>query len=557
MLINKRYMNLPVRSGATKHILTFSTNGRKVREFEIELAADQPEFWVVSDVSQYRGQELKVTSPTLPPELLARLEQVDEIKGAEDLYAEKYRPRFHFSPKRGYLQDANGLVYHQGEYHLFYQHNPYGTSWANMHWGHATSTDLLHWEELGEALEPDELGPIFSGSAVVDWDNTSGFQSGSEPPLVCIYTSAGGYSAWAKDKLHCQSIAYSNDRGRSWTKYDGNPVIDHIVHENRDPKVFWHKPTRQWVMVLYLDKNDFGFFVSPDLKQWERTDTIQMPGTFECPDLFELPVDGNHEQTRWVLWGNGGNYLLGDFDGVRFVPDGGVQAFWTAFIPNSDPKAFWLAGRSLAAQTWNDIPPEDGRRIQTSFMPAKLPGMAFASVMTFPTELTLRTTAEGTRLFGWPVMEIAQLHEWKREWHDLILRPGENPLQDVSGEAFDITAEFEVAPLEPSVSRPEFGFVIGEEAITYDPTSQNLGCQDKRLPLPPENNAIRLRILVDHGVLEIFGNDGARCMVISRAPSNPDHTLAVFSRDQPVRLPYLEVCTVKTFWPANGNERDN
>jgi len=197
MLIEKRYLNLPVSSSLPKHVLTFSINGRKVREFEIELAGDQPELWVVSDVSAYHGQELIVTSPTLPAEGLAVLEQSDEIKGAEDLYAEKYRPRFHYSPKRGYLQDANGLVYYRGEYHLFYQHNPYGISWANMHWGHATSKDLLHWEELGEALEPDDMGPIFSGSAVVDWENTSGFQSGSEPPLVAIYTSAGGYSAWA------------------------------------------------------------------------------------------------------------------------------------------------------------------------------------------------------------------------------------------------------------------------------------------------------------------------------------------------------------------------
>ena len=551
MLIEKRSLNLPVRSGAPKHILNFSINGRKVREFDIELADDQPELWVASDVSKYRGQELSVDSPTLSPERLSVLEQGDETKDAKGLYAEKYRPRFHFTTRRGWTNDPNGLVYYQGEYHHFYQHNPYGIKWGNMYWGHAVSKDLVHWEELGDALEPDELGSIFSGSAVVDWENTSGLQNGSEHTLVCIYTSAGGQLTWSEGKPFVQSIAYSNDRGRTWTKYAHNPVVPHIVGANRDPKVIWHKPKRQWVMALYLDANDYCLLVSPDLKHWERTCTVQIPGGAECPDFFELPVDGNPAQTRWVLWAANGRYLLGDFDGVQFVPQGGVQSF--VFGPRGEEMN--LHGNSYAAQTWSDIPPEDGRRIQTSWLITSLPGMPFTNAMTFPTELTLRTTAAGIRLNSWPVREITQLHGWKRDWHDLLLRPGENPLQDISGEALDITAEFQLPPsgaAAAGVAELAFGFEIGGLSIAYAAAAQSLTCQNETVPLPPEGDVIRLRILVDRGSLEIFGNGGAISMVIGLVPDNNHQTLSVFSRNGTIKLRLLEVCEVKTIWPASG-----
>jgi sucrose-6-phosphate hydrolase SacC (GH32 family) len=239
-----------------------------------------------------------------------------------------------------------------------------------------------------------------------------------------------------------------------------------------------------------------------------------------------------------------------------------VQSFWLAvkdarIVSEGEDQNSWFGGRSWAAQTWNEIPLEDGRRIQTSFMGDKFPGMAFASIMTFPTELTLRTTADGIRLYSWPVKEIAQLIEWKRDWHDLTVRPGENPLEGISGDVFDITAEFAVPPQEPAAPEgagPKFGFVIGDVTLDYDPSTHNLCCQGNCLPLPPANNAVRVRILVDQGVLEIFGNDGARCMVTHRGPSDPDHALAVFAKGQPVRIPFLEVCQLKTIWPAQGTE---
>ena len=263
----------------------------------------------------------------------------------DNLYQETYRPQFHFSAKENWLNDPNGLVYYKDEYHLFFQHNPTGIDWGNMTWGHAVSTDLLHWKQLPNAIEPDDLGTIFSGSAVVDWNNTSGFQTGTEKVLVAFYTSAGDYAA--EKKAFTQSIAYSNDRGRTWTKYEGNPVIGHIEGHNRDPKVIWHEPTQRWVMALYLDGNKFALLGSTNLKEWAPLCEIEMPGVTECPDLFELPVDGNPENMKWVFWGGNGNYVIGSFDGTNFTKE-------------TEPLQSEWGRNGYAGQTWSDIP--GGRR---------------------------------------------------------------------------------------------------------------------------------------------------------------------------------------------------
>ena len=211
------------------------------------------------------------------------------------------------SPPRNWTNDPNGLVFYKGEYHLFFQHNPNGIDWGNMTWGHAVSPDLVHWKQLANAIEPDRLGTIFSGSAVVDWDNTAGFQKGDEKTIVAIYTAAGGTSDQSKGQPFTQCIAYSNDRGRTWTKYDKNPVLKHIVGGNRDPKVVWHAPTRRWIMALFLDGNEFAFFSSPDLKTWTQLQRMTIPNCAECPDFFEMPVDGKPELKKWVWTAANGN----------------------------------------------------------------------------------------------------------------------------------------------------------------------------------------------------------------------------------------------------------
>ncbi|WP_281262293.1 GH32 C-terminal domain-containing protein [Saccharothrix carnea] len=244
---------------------------------------------------------------------------------------ETYRPQFHFTPERNWMNDPNGLVHHKGEYHLFYQHNPNGNSWGDMSWGHAVSRDLVHWEELPVAISHDDEEMVFSGSAVVDHANTSGFGTADEPAMVAVYTSSlkiGGRQA--------QSLAYSTDRGRTWTKYADNPVLDIGSTEFRDPEVQWYEPTRSWLMAVALaTERKIRFYSSKDLKSWEPLSDFgpagATGGVWECPDLFPLPVDGDPGKTKWVLvvsinpggiaGGSAAQYFVGDFDGTRFTAD--------------------------------------------------------------------------------------------------------------------------------------------------------------------------------------------------------------------------------------------
>ena len=239
----KRWLQFPVKTGANKRSVTVSVGGGMQRRFDIELADGEPDWWAPLDVSGWSGKKLTVAVNRLPENsnALNSLRQADEFIGAGNLYHEPLRPQLQFSPKRGWTNDPNGLVYYNGEYHLFFQHNPYGAIWGNMHWGHATSPDLIHWEEHGEALYPDDMGPMFSGSAVVDWKNTSGFGKDNQPPMVMMYTAAG--------KPTVQGLASSND-GRHFTKFADNPVLKQITPGNRDPKVMWYEPTKQWVLTL-------------------------------------------------------------------------------------------------------------------------------------------------------------------------------------------------------------------------------------------------------------------------------------------------------------------
>ena len=244
-------------------------------------------------------------------------------------YTEPYRPQFHFTPAQNWMNDPNGMVYYQGEYHLFYQYNPFGDTWGHMSWGHAVSKDLVHWKELPVAIP--ELGDemAFSGSAVVDYENTTGFGTKENPPMVAIYTAA-------KPDDQEQALAYSTDRGRTWTRYSGNPVLDIEDREFRDPKVFWYAPEKKWVMaVVRAVARRVELYSSPDLKHWTFMSDFgpanAVGGVWECPDLFPLQVDGDPTKTKWVMvvnlnpggiqGGSAGQYFVGDFDGTRFSAD--------------------------------------------------------------------------------------------------------------------------------------------------------------------------------------------------------------------------------------------
>lgn len=342
---------------------------------------------------------------------------LETIAGPDAMQHELHRPQFHATPPRNWMNDPNGLVFHEGEYHFFYQHNPHGDTWGHMSWAHAVSRDLLRWEHLPLALAEEDGVMIFSGSAVVDVRNTSGFGAEGRPPLVALYT---GHRT--EPPLQSQHLAWSTDRGRTWTKYAGNPVLDIGETEFRDPKVFWHEPTQRWIMVVALAvQRRLSFYASPDLKQWTKRGDFgpagSVEGIWECPDLFPLAVDGDPAKTKWVLLlnvnpgapagGSGCQYFVGEFDGTQFVadppPPGEGGARWVDF-----------GADFYAAVTWSDIPADDGRRIALGWMSnwqyaGKVPTAPWRGAMTLPRVLALRSAPGGPRLYQAPVRELERL----------------------------------------------------------------------------------------------------------------------------------------------------
>jgi fructan beta-fructosidase len=517
------FLNLPVKNGAPSRHLKLVANGTVERDFTMELADGTPDWWAFIDLTPFQGQPMVLNVDRLRNDSLAlkTVCQSDNIMGSESLYREKLRPQFHFSSQRGWNNDPNGLVYYQGEYHLFYQHNPYGWNWGNMTWGHAVSPDLVHWQELGNALYPDEHGAMFSGSAVVDWNNTAGFQTGDEKTLVCIFCAAG--------KPFTQGIAYSNDRGRTWTKYKNNPVLQHIAGENRDPKVIWYAPENKWVMALYLDGNNYALFSSTNLKQWEKLSDVVLPGDSECPEFFKISVDGNEQNTRWVFYGGSGRYLIGKFDGKTFTPE-------------SEPQDLQHGNCWYASQTFNDIPAPDGRRILIPWGRMNTPGMPFNQMMGIPVELTLRTTDEGLRLTANPAREIASLRMPAHSLKPQTLHPGDNPLAGLNGELIDLNTE--IAPGDAT----KIIFILRGVPVTYDVLKQELSCQDRKAQLKPEGGRIRLRLMVDRTSIDIFGNDGRLYMPMGVMVPAGNTSLQVSAQGGSAQINSLEVFELRSAW---------
>ena len=334
----------------------------------------------------------------------------------EDLYSEPHRPQFHFTPKAKWMNDPNGMVFLNGEYHLFYQHYPEGDVWGPMHWGHAVSKDLVRWEHLPIALFPDSLGMIFSGSAVVNKNNSSGFGTLEQPALVAIFT----YHKMELEKAgrtdyQTQGMAYSTDNGRTWTKYQNNPIVKNPgIKDFRDPKVFWHEDSKKWIMILAV-LDHVEFYGSTDLKSWNKLgefgkDSGSHGGVWECPDLFQLQIPGE-DKKKWVMLlsinpggPNGGSatqYFIGNFDGKNFISD----------KPKND--TLWIdhGPDDYAGVTWSNIPVEDGRRIFLGWMSNwnyanVVPTSPWRSAMTVPRELKLEKVNHELRLSSTPVKEL-------------------------------------------------------------------------------------------------------------------------------------------------------
>ncbi|USK47945.1 glycoside hydrolase family 32 protein [Bacillus sp. CMF12] len=496
---------------------------------------------------------------------------MNNVLEKQEYYTEKYRPQFHFTPERNWMNDPNGMVFYDGEYHLFYQYHPNGTTWGPMHWGHAVSKDLVHWEHLPIALAPDHHGTIFSGSAVVDWNDTSGFFDGKSG-LVAIFTHADTYPDSNRPRQR-QSLAYSKDNGRTWVKYEGNPVLqEESITDFRDPKVFWHRETNQWVMVLAAGQT-VRVYCSQNLISWEFASEFgeghgSHQGVWECPDLFELPVDGDSNQKKWVLFVSIGNdpkykegsrtqYFIGDFDGKTF------------FNYHEPEATLWIDhGRdNYAGVSWSDIPAEDGRRIYIGWMSnwryAKvIPTKEWRSAMTIPRVLELKKTEEGIRLVQKPIRELQSLRHDKALLENEVVVPGQNLLANIQSNTFEIIAKFEIGSAE------EFGFKVckgtnEETIIGYNPLNQTLFVDRAHSGeavfhedfagkhesiLLPENHQITLHVLVDQSSVELFGNDGVSVITDLIFPNQDSKQIELYAKNGKVKLKSLELYTLKSVW---------
>lgn len=525
-----RYLHIPIKNGAAKRLLTLLVDGQVIVKNDVELADADPDWWATMDLSAWQGKSLTLRVDKLVDgsSALSSMEISDTLKDADALYREPLRGQFHFSPQRGWNNDPNGCVFYNGEYHLFFQHNPYGWGWGNMHWGHAVSKDLVHWEELGDKLLPDTMGPMFSGSAVVDWKNTSGFGKEGKPPLVLIYTAAGNPTV--------QGIAYSTD-GRSFTKYSGNPVLQQITGGNRDPKVFWHEGTQKWVMVLYVElqgKHTVHFFTSPDLREWTLASITEgIAGTaflYECPDFFELPVDGDTPQKKWVLLGANSEYAVGTFDGTHFKPE-------HTKLPGHRGRGFY------APQTFSDIPVKDGRRIQVGWFQTETRGMSFNQSMTVPLELKLVSTPEGPRLTFAPVKELESLRGNTLAFESMALKPGDrNPFDELQVELLEIRTEID--PGDAS----EIVFNIRDSMIIYEPKKQELTVNGQRAAAPLRDGKLRLTIYCDRTGLEVFAGDGL-CYMPMPFNAKPDNRkIFLETRGGSANVLTLQVHELRSAW---------
>ena len=347
----------PTSAKSGSHCATARTSTRSAADFTPDASTDQE-------------QRLRTSSRS-------DIQRCPEPRLTElALYRELHRPQFHFSPRENWTNDPHGLVYQDGVWHLFFQHNPEAPVWGNMTWGHAVSDDLMHWRQLEHALYPDEHGDMFTGSAVVDHANTAGFGKGA---LLAFYAAAGSYAEPKRPFTQC--LASSVDNGKRWTKYDGNPIVGWIEADNRDPKVVWHAPRRRWIMALYLADDRYCLLSSADAKTWTKFQDLKLEGTTECPDFFPLRDESGTQ--RWIFWGAAGVYRVGSFDGSRFTPETGVLTCEQGT-------------NGYAAQTWSDAP--DGRRIQISWMAGGVyPEMHSTSRCRFPWNSRWRAPATTSR----------------------------------------------------------------------------------------------------------------------------------------------------------------
>lgn len=527
LLCDSKYIVLPVSHQAEKKSLQFSEKGRLVFELKIELDFVNPDVEFYFNIERFAGKVLDlVTEPDMVPDI----KKSDSKYPPEESYIGKYRPGFHFSSQRGWLNDPNGLVYYRGLYHMFYQHNPVGCKWGNMHWGHAVSRDLMHWEEREIALYPDEMGTMFSGSAIVDTNNVTGLKRNENDVILLYYTAAGNTdSELSRSQPFTQCLAYSTDGGNTFEKYSGNPVVPWIEHGNRDPKVIYDPVNAIYIMVLYLAENRYMLLTSPNLLEWSRRHEITLQGDAECPDFYPLPVDGDESNIKWVFSGASDRYLVGSFDGKRFHPE-----------PES--RKLQYSTDSYAAQTWSGIPSEDGRRIRIAWNRFDIPAMPYNMSMEFPCEMKLETFAGEVFLCAYPVREIEGIYGESFTTRNIRVLPREKYSRLLTEKLYDITLDISCT------SKGRFGISLFGIEIHGDPVKNELVCLENSAPLESCGKSIELRILMDVNNLEIFINKGKAFISKGHIQDYDMNRLVFEAFDGEILLREVKIAALKSIW---------
>jgi len=503
---------------------------RLVQNFTASLPRGNDAFWLAAYPLEHfglKGKSIKI-APTddgrAPESCRAALERIKIGSSSDALsstdYAQPYRNQFHASSRRGWNNDPNGMVYHNGKYHLYYQHNPFGIFWGNMHWGHFESTDLIQWEEKPIALfQKTTKDMAFSGGGFVDFNNSAGLGKNT---LFIAFTSTG----------RGECLAYSKDDGLTFTELPENPVVK---HKGRDPKVIWYEPEQKWVMVIFNDDacaeteampqtagpkarahSNLVFWESKNLRQWTRTGAFTDPdrmAVYECPELFELPVFGKPGQSRWILLGAQNRYFVGKFDGKTFRRESGPLGT--------------THGAFYAAQTFSDVP--DGRRIQIGWVRTdtnleQFRDQVVNQAFTLPHEMTLRETGEGLRVFFSPVSETAKLRVAViAEGNDLTVAQANDVLQKCQGELTEVKIEFSAAgPCELSVNGIDASFT-GRSA----------------------------RIFTDRTLNEVYTDEGISYEVRKRTADNFSSTKTKLITADGIRISSLRIFRLKSIWPRS------
>ncbi|MBQ4353325.1 MAG: glycoside hydrolase family 32 protein [Clostridia bacterium] len=488
------YLILPVSEYVGNHQLRIMKNGAAADDITLRLDYRNPTAYSYYPLDAFGGEEITLT---VSPDMDLQDLQTDTPDHGD--IGEAFRPFIHFTTKYGWINDPNGLLKYTSPvtgkttYHMFYQFNPYDWVWGNMHWGHAVSDDLFHWEHLEPALYPDENGTMFSGSAIVDKENRSGLKTGDEDVILLFYTCAGNTSYRSHEKKFTQCIAYSNDGGRTFTKYEKNPVVGHIAADNRDPKVIWCEELGRYVMALYLDKDEYVLLTSENFLDWNELQRLHLERDGECPDFYPLNVNGDPSNRKWILSGAAHHYIVGEFVNGQF------KVLQTSRPLNHG----W---NSYAAQTFSTD--DEMERIQFAWDRNHSFGSGkFTGQMSVPYNMSLMETKDGYYLCAAPVENLSSIAADCRTFDHVAVTHAKPFAAELEEGAYEMDITLNPAALESDVRIEVFG-----QNIFLEASRNSVRVANDVMPMSMSAQNAELKFIIDKGSVEIFGSEGRAIM---------------------------------------------